>query len=1106
MLGSYPDDPLDEGEAQMELEEKLGDGASIGDDVAEWQVMRSQGVACAERGELAKALDWFLQALDLYRATGEPDELAGFHAQIGEVQMELGHLDEAISQFKQTLAISQEHHDGAGLAGAHRRLGMAFQEKGDFDRAEESYREADRALETQEDHAERGLLHLHWGSLLEDLARYKKARDEYKMALGVFQSLHDTTGEITARRRLASALQQLGASSEAEQELHFARALLERQGGTDKPELIEVLNLLGGVLEDQGRTGDALELFREAHSLADTLGIGPAKVECLRRMGSALAVRGELDEASDRYKQAVDICKQLDDRKALSEIYGDLGEVYIEQGNLKDAIKVFKEAERLDHDDPLGFALAKRRLGGAYQEKGDYQRAEEYYSEADSLLDNLDDDGERAVLYTAWGSLSQERGQVRDALARYKQALAINESQKNALGEAICRRHIGSALHDLGRLEDAAEELQRARALFEQQGDEDKPELIEVTNRLGAVFEDEGRIAESLDLFRQAHTLADRLGIGPAKVECLRRMGSALAACGSLMEAEGRYREAIELCGELRDEVALSALHGELGDVLAEQGRIGEAIKSYKEALALDQDHSDLPGLALANRRLGAAYQRTGDLDRARDLYDDAERLLQRLEDDDERALLYLQRGSLFEDQGKYTEALSEYGRARAKYEDQRNALGIAAARRSEASAYLQIGRLADAEVSAVEALDAVDKTEDKPELLACLNLVGAVRCAQGRLEPAQELHSRALAIAESLNLQPARASSLRHLGAVLAERAGDGPRLALERLETALAICEQLKDEVACAELQDDIADVHLARNEIADAVMHYERGLSIARRLDRSALTADILLGLARCSRQMGKLDGVRVHLHEARAMIDSIDRSRPRQARLWLELAQIDEAEGKEDSAIEGLEKALGAFRDCNDTAGAMECHQLLLAAYTQRQDFSHAGLHLSQGLELEGNVRALWAVMLNQLHPAIRDSAHGAFAEGRFGSGVLEALKCCEQELRARAAIDDKARMPDVIAKALSEERRGGIAPWPQNSHLSAFKDLCINAFLSCRNPLAHNQLPMNASQAFSWLGIAHLMMTLMDAPPSRDECGESQELTVESFERLDPVDG
>ena len=1061
----------------FEAEASPGEGASG----PEWELVRARGRGCAQRGELTKALDLLSRAFDLYRVTGEADEFVAFHSEIGEAHMELGHLDVAVDHFKRTLSISQERHEDVRIAAAHRRLGMAFQEKGDFDRAEESYREADQALQAQGDQAERALLHLHWGSLLEDVARHTKARDEYRRALAIFQSMDDVGGEIVSRRHLASALQELGAAGDSEQELLRARELLEKEGNTDKPELIEVMNLLGGVLEDQGRTGEALDLFKEAYGLSETLGIGPAMVESLRRMGSAFAVRGELDDAADRYRQAIDLCKQLDDRKALSEIYGDLGDVYVEQGNTKDAIKVFKEAERLDHDDPLGFALAKRRLGAAYQEKGEYKRAEEYYSEADSLLDNLDDDGERAVLFVAWGSLAQERGQVREALDRYQQSLAINEMQRNALGEAICRRHIGGALHDLGRLEDAAEELQCARKLLDQQGGEDKPELIEVANRLGAVFQYQGRISSALELFREAHAHAERLGIGPAKVECLRRMASALGARGELMEAERRCQEAIELCGSLGDEVALSVMQGELGEVLVIQGNVKGAIEAFKQALALDQDHSDLPGLALANRRLGNAYQRVGDLDRARDYYADAERLLKRLEDDDEEALLHLQRGTLFEDEGKYLEALSEYARARAKYESHRNMIGAAMARRCEGSAHLLRGHLAEAEDCAKAALDEIEQTEDRTELVSCLNLLGAVRLAQGRAGESKALHSRALTIAEGMNLRPARAQSLRRLGAALVAAEGESSRVALEQLQAALAIWESLEDDVACAELRDDIADLHLDRGEVKEAHEHYERGLSIARRVDRTALTADILLGLARCSRHMGKLEEVRVHLHEAQAMIDGVDDSRPRQARLWLEVAQIAEDEGKPEVAINGLEKALTAFAECNDSLGEMECHQLLLAAHTRRRDFSKAGEHLSERLQLEDKVEALWAVMLNQLHPAIKEAAHGAFAEGRFGSGVLEALKACEQEFRARTSLDRRAKMPEVVSKALREDRRGSYAPWPDVAHLNAFANMCGSAFAACRNPLAHNQLPMTASQAFAWLGVAHLMMTLMDDP-------------------------
>jgi tetratricopeptide (TPR) repeat protein len=222
--------------------------------------------------------------------------------------------------------------------------------------------------------------------------------------------------------------------------------------------------------------------------------------------------------------------------------------------------------------------------------------------------------------------------------------------------------------------------------------------------------------------------------------------------------------------------------------------------------------------------------------------------------------------------------------------------------------------------------------------------------------------------------------------------------------------------------------------------------------------------------------------MHLDEARQMIDQIDSSPARQARLRLELAQILEDEGKSEAAIEGYEKALSAFKECNDTLGLMECHRLLLAAHTSKGDFSEAGHHLSKTLYLEGNVEALWAVMLDQFHPKIGDSAKGAFAENRFGSGVLEAMKVCEREVHAAVDSDKKMERDEAVVRCLSPERRGGLAPWTEEKQLKAFRDLCVAAFQCCRNPLAHKSgLPMDASQAFAWLGVAHLMLTLMDAP-------------------------
>jgi hypothetical protein len=104
---------------------------------------------------------------------------------------------------------------------------------------------------------------------------------------------------------------------------------------------------------------------------------------------------------------------------------------------------------------------------------------------------------------------------------------------------------------------------------------------------------------------------------------------------------------------------------------------------------------------------------------------------------------------------------------------------------------------------------------------------------------------------------------------------------------------------------------------------------------------------------------------------------------------------------------------------------------------------------------------------------------------------------------RVNIPGRPKMSEVVTKCLDEQRRGGIAPWTEVEHLNAFRTMCISTFGACRNPLAHNQLPMNASQAFAWLGMAHLMLTLVDAPTIEDADDAHHDVDKEHGEHGEP---
>lgn len=1085
------------------------------------QELRAEAVAAAVAGDLAEAVRLYEHAIDLCRRSEDQSTLSDLWGELGDVQAELGEVRHAIECFKRALELDSEHHDSLGKASAYRRLGAAYQEEGDLDRAAEAYSDAERLLESTEasDSAsrERCILYRHWGMLYADQGQYRRALGRYQDAVRMGRSLNDPAEAAACLRYQAAVLHQLGDVERATCALEEARTVITSQPSVDRPELIEVMTLHGAILEDQGQMAKSLELYGEALKEARRRDLGPAQARVLRHIGSALAVRGEFERALDSYQEAIDICKRLDDQPELSRLYGDVGDVYAELGQIQKAIDSYKDALYLDldHKDSLGKAIGQRRLGAAYQEKGDFDRAEEAYREADRIFEReeLDDDGEKAVLLTNWGSLREAQGRFREALKLYGVALDINTAQRNDVGRAICMRYQASALHQQGHNDEAREKLQAVQEIFTRQGGEDRPELIETKLLLGSLLEDEGKSAGALELYEDALLESQRLNLRPAQGRALRCMGSALAQRGELDRAIDKYRDVIDICKRLDDQPELSSVYGDLGDALLELGRIDEAIDVFKRAQELDQNHRDLLGLAVAHRRLGSAYVEKGDFVRSEEAFQAAERIFEDegVTDDTEKASFYISWGSLRESQGRFRDALKLYDDAQTIYSQQRNAVGVALSRRHKASVMIATNELANARAH----LEAAGKllegqgAEDRPELIAVKNLLGNVLLEQGDVDGALDVFDDTVRESQRLALGPARIDSLRHYASGLLRRSelsqNDLVRAA-DRLAEALQIAEELRDDVAKAEILDDLGDVHYAAGQINEALRHYTDGRRLARRLDRSVLQADILLGLARCYRRQSKPDSVRTVLDEANEVLAEIEGTRElTRARLTLELAQLDEQDGKEDQAIQLYQRALEIFERTNDVKGALECHELLVRAHTRQRNLSQAGIHLAVALD-ETDPCALWTAMLERLDPRIVRAARASFSDGRYQHAVQSALTACELEIRSRCEADSDVNIEKLVRAWFSANGKGanevedesvesgdvaprlksrqGFAPWPSARTQHHFGDVWLGVSQSVRTALSHDTLPMAPMDAFSWLATAHLLLTYLDPPVER----------------------
>ncbi len=146
-----------------------------------------------------------------------------------------------------------------------------------------------------------------------------------------------------------------------------------------------ILNNMAFALAHLGQLGAALNLCDQALALW-------REVKFDRGLGAVHEVYGEiyvlferLDKALSHYRAALDIFEPSDDREWLSRVYAGCGLAYRLSGDLDSAEAILNKA--LDIGLEKDKALILHRLAHIYQERGQIDKAEQYFVQSHDLCD-----------------------------------------------------------------------------------------------------------------------------------------------------------------------------------------------------------------------------------------------------------------------------------------------------------------------------------------------------------------------------------------------------------------------------------------------------------------------------------------------------------------------------------------------------------------------------------------------------------------------------------------------------------------------------------------------------------------------------------------------
>lgn len=238
-----------------------------------------------------------------------------------------------------------------------------------------------------------------------------------------------------------------------------------------------------------------------------------------------------------------------------------------------------------------------KNLGHVYYDKGEMDRAREYYELALSIWTEVFGarHPEVATSLNCIGDIHSQSGQFDKALSNYQTALSI---RRDFLGNR--HTHTADSLNNLGIVYDLTGEYDAARRHFEQALEikldalgEMHIEVASVLNNLGGVYDHAGDYAKALEIHTRAlniwrTVLGERF---PETATCLNNIGCAYENQGAYDHALEYYERALDVFREVKGERSVEA-----SIALVNIGCIHEANKDYEAAIGFYGNALDIRG------------------------------------------------------------------------------------------------------------------------------------------------------------------------------------------------------------------------------------------------------------------------------------------------------------------------------------------------------------------------------------------------------------------------------------------------------------------------------------------------------------------------------
>ena len=332
-----------------------------------------------------------------------------------------------------------------------------------------------------------------------------------------------------------------------------------------------------------------------------------------------------------RFNESINIFEKVlaiaKDDTLKASCYNKIGLAYEEKGNYDKAITYYDSAlslrEQIVGSEDPDIAEFYNNMGSVYMNKRNFDKALEYYSKALAIHKKISgaESEEIACSYNNMGTAYEDKLEFNKALEFYSRSLAIQErlSDKTHSDLATAYHNMGSIYNDIGDYDKALKYYDKTLAIKEKIYGSEHPRTAVTYNNIGLVYSNKQDTDKALEFFNKALRIWERtLGQGhPKTVASYHNIGLTLYEKGEYDKALECLNKALVIQEKVlgKDHPNTVSTYGDIGMVYKEKGDFKTALHYYNTVLAIYEKslrdrHDDIAALYFQN---GVLLILTGD-------------------------------------------------------------------------------------------------------------------------------------------------------------------------------------------------------------------------------------------------------------------------------------------------------------------------------------------------------------------------------------------------------------------------------------------------------------------------------------------------------------